>query len=315
MGNGAVLQGVLLLMLLGHAIVPSAQAWQSSGGPSNSATATADGSWPGVDLNVLVRDKRGVPQKVSERELQLFEDGTERQSHFADSADSPVSLALLIDSSGSIYKRKPEILATVTNIIHALPADSEVMGVLFAGIAYIDLPLTPIAKVDLSFLDRLDTRGPSALWDAMVATENHLVANAKYSRRALVILSDGEDNASTLNAQQALRLIEKPGAPMIYACRINDSPGFWNSQGRADSYRGHRILKVIAQWGGGVEIDLGLDPASPAAQIVAAIQDQRVLRFTSAGPTRNGKRHKLELRLPGKDVEIHGLPGFYAPPK
>jgi len=311
--NGAVLRGVALIVLLGLAVDANWLAGQSSSGSSSPAIAATDNSWPDVTLNVLVMDKRGAPQKIDERAFQLFEDATERPLQFPDSADSPVSLALVIDSSGSIYKRKPEIVSAVTTIIHALPTDSEVMGVLFSANAYIDLPLTPVSKVDFSFLDQLNAHGPTALWDAVVATENHFVAHAKYARRALVILSDGEDNASRVTEENTLRSIERSGAPTVYLCTVHDKRKTLDALG--ESIRGHRVLNFLAKRGGGTVFNLDPDPASTAAQIVAAIHSQYVLRFTAAEPTRNGKTHKLEVRLPVKDAQIYGLPSYFAPPK
>jgi VWFA-related protein len=300
-----------LIVLLAFAGDPSVLAGQSSGGALGPAIPVVDSSWPDVNLNVVVTDKHGAPQKVDEQAFHLFEDGAARPLHLRDSADSPVSLALIIDSSGSIYKRKPEIVSAVNTIIHALPAESEVMAVLFADQAYMDLPLTPVSKVDYSFLDRLDARGPTALWDAVVATENHFVAHAMYARRALVILSDGEDNASRVTEDRTLRSIEQPGSPTVYLCTVRDTRKTLEALG--ESTRGHRILNFLAKRGGGMVFHLDPDPVSAATQIVSAVRSQYVLQFTAADPTRNGKAHKLEVRLSVKGLQIHELPSYFAP--
>jgi len=302
--------GVALIVMLALATEVNGWAGQSSGGASSPAIPAADSSWPDVKLNVVVTDKHGAPQKINEHAFQLSEDGAERPLHFPDSADSPVSLALLIDSSGSIFKRKPEIVSAVTAIIHALPADSEVMAVLFTDKAYIDLPLTPVSKVDFSFLDRLQASGPTALYDAIFATEDYVIGHAKYARRSLVILSDGEDNTSHVSMRNVIWKMEHPGAPVVYACPPSKARIMQN-----ELMAGHINMKFLAKWGGGMLFDLDPDPTSTAAQIVAAIRSQYVLQFSAANPARNGKAHKLELRLPLKDVEIHGLSNYHAPQK
>ncbi len=278
---------------------------------SDPAIAAIDRSWPEVNLNVVVLDKSGAPRTIEEQAFQLFEDGAERTLRFPASADSPVSVALVIDSSGSIYKRKPEIVSAVTAIIKALPADSEVTGILLSNVAYLDLPFTPVSKVDFSFLDRLQPNGLTPLLDGVVATEDYLVGNAKYARRALVILSDGEDNASANTAGKALRGILLPGAPTIYACRVRDPRRTLNDL--IESARGHKMLEFLAEMGGGSTFNLDPDPAAAAAQIVAAIRSQHVLQFSAADAARDGKEHKLEVRLPVKDVKIYGLPAYFAP--
>jgi VWFA-related protein len=309
-GNRGAPWGVALIVLLALAVDANGLAGQSSGVASSPAAPAGDTTWPEVNLNIVVTDKHGTTHTIDERGFRLFEDGVERPLHFPDAADSPVSLALLIDSSGSIFKRRPEILSTVKTIIQALPADSEVMGVLFAKDAYIDLPFTPISQVDYSFLDRLQASGPTALYDAVYAAEDYVVGHAKNARRSMVILSDGQDNASHLSIRNVFWSMEQPGAPVVYAC-VTSKANIMQSELMA----GHINMRFLAERGGGMEFNLDPDPASTAARIVAAVRSQHVLQFTAANPARNGKAHKLEVRLPAKDVEIHGLPTYHAPGK
>ena len=154
-------------------------AGQGINATSSLTSAAGDSSWPQVDLNVVVSDKHGVPQKIDEQEFRLFENGAERQLQFRGSPDSPVSLALLVDSSGSVFKSKDAIITAVKAIVNGLPEGSEVTAVLFADEAFLDLPFTPASKVDFSFLDRLQAHGGTTLYDAMVATEEHVIQHAK----------------------------------------------------------------------------------------------------------------------------------------
>ena len=285
--------------------------------PAQSGTVTPvpeipaiDKSWPEVNLNVVVLDKHGVPQKIDDHQLRLFEDAKERPLRIFGSPDSPVSLALIIDSSGSIFKRKPAIVAAVTAIVKALPPDSEVMAVLFADQSFLDLPFTPVSKVDFSFLDRLQARGGTTLYDTVVATEKHFLAHAKYVRRAMVILSDGKDNASHVSMAAAFWSMEQPGAPAVYVCPPS-SANFLQTQAEV----GLINMSGLAKWGGGIDINLDPDPTAAAAAVAAAIRSQYVLQFTAANPARDGKKHKLKLRVPDKDLEIHALPEYFAPAK
>ena len=302
-------RGAALILLLAFA-VGTKGATQSSDGVSSPALPVVDSSWPVVNLNVAVLDKDGTPHKIDEREFQLFEDGAARPLQFRDSPDSQVSLALVIDSSGSLFKRKQEMISAVTAIIKSMPPDSEVIAVTFAGQAFLDLPFTPASKVDISFLDRLLDRGPTAIYDAVFAAEDYIVAHAKYPRRALVILSDGEDNASHVSRRNVFWKMHQPGAPMVYVC-LDSRARFMQNELVA----GHMNLKFLAKEGGGTHFNLDPDPASAAAHIVAAVRGQYVLEFTATNPARNGKAHKLEVRLPVKDVQIHALPVYNSPAK
>jgi hypothetical protein len=307
-GKRGVSRGLALIVLLALAACAKRLDGQDRLVASEPAITAIDRSWPEVDLNVIVLDKSGAPQKIDEQAFQLFEDRAERPLSFPASADSPVSLALLIDASGSTYKRKPEIVSAVTAILHALPADSEVMAASFSDKAYIEFPFIPVSKVDVSFMDRVPAAGPTALYDGVAATEEYFVANAKYPRRALVVLSDGENNASQIRTGIAYGLMERPGAPMVYACALS-KPSFFQTQVKL----GAVYMNYLAKRGGGLTFNLDPDPAAAAAQIVATIRSQQVLQFTAADPAHDGKEHKLEVRLPVKDVRIYGLPAYFAP--
>ena len=305
-----VLLILLALVLLAFAGGANRMEGQNPPIPSELAIAAIDRSWPDVNINVLVLDKSGAPQKIDEQAFQLLEDRVERSLRFPAAADSPVSLALLIDASGSTLQRKTEVLSAVAAIIKALPADSEVMATSFAGVVFLEFPFTPASKVDLSFMDRVPFAGPTALYDAVAATEDYFLANAKYPRRALIVLSDGENNASQVSMRIAYGMMERPGAPMVYPCLIAKAQ-FLQPEARA----GSMYMNFLAKRGGGLTFNLDPDPMATAAKIVAEIRSQYVLQFTSADPAHDGKQHKLELRLPIKDVKLYRLPAYFAPAK
>ena len=134
--------------------------------------------------------------------------------------------------------------------------------------------------------------------------------HAKYPRRALVILSDGEDNASRVSRRVAFWRMQQPGAPVVYACPVSKAGILQN-----EKIAGIMNMRYLAKAAGGVEINLGPDPESAAARIAADIRSQHVLQFTSADQARDGKRHKLSVPLPIKNVHIHVLPDYFAPVK
>jgi Ca-activated chloride channel homolog len=302
--------GMSLIVLLAITAGAKISGAQNAGDNPVPEAPFIDKSWPDVNLNVVVLDKHGAPQTVDEHQFRLFEDGKERPLQFRGSPDSPVSLALVIDSSGSIFKRKPAIVAAVTAIIKALPPESEVMAVLFADESYLDLPFTPASKIDFSFLDRLRANGGTRLYDTVFATERHFVANAKYERRAMVILSDGEDNASHVSIGATFWSMEQSGAPVVYACPTSKA-NFLKTQESA----GLINMSFLAKWGGGADFNLDPDPVAAAAEVAAAIRSQIVVQFTAADPARDAKRHKIELRLPDKNLQIHVLHQYFAPAK
>jgi len=294
-----------LIMLAARLAVLTAQSSSTSSSPTSAATRSA---WPEVDLNVL--DDQGALQKVGKPEIHLFENGVERPIKILGSPDSPVSVALMIDGSGSVFQRKDAIVAAAKAIVKRLPEGSEVMAVLFSEKAFLDLPFTPVSKVDLSFVDQMQAGGRTALYDAIFATEDGLIAHARYARRALVILSDGEDNASHLSRGNAFWKMEQPGAAVVYPCVLSKANIL-----QRDLMVGHINMRFLAKEGGGIGFSLDPDPESAASQIANAIRNQYALEFTAADPTRDGRKRKIAVQLGVKGAQIHATPAYFAPLK
>jgi hypothetical protein len=126
----------------------------------------------------------------------------------------------------------------------------------------------------------------------------------------MVILSDGEDNASHLSRGAAFGAMEQPGAPVVYVCPPSKA-NFFETQQSA----GLINMSFLARYGGGADFNLDPDPAATAAKVAAAIRSQMVVQFTAADPARDGKKHKLELRLPDKSLQIHVVHQYFAPAK
>ncbi len=268
-----------------------------------------DKTWPDVNLNVVVINKQGVPQTIDEPQFQLFEDGVERPLQFRGSPDSPVSLAFLIDCSGSMFHRQGSIAAAVHAILNDLPNGSEVMEICFSDEAFLDLPFTPVSGIDYSFLDHMDARGGTALYDAVVVGEKYFAARARYVRRAVVLISDGGDNLSHSKKADAIRSLQWPGAPTLYSFLLPDT-----EVSGVRTQHDKVAMDLFAKAGGGVLFTpKEKDFESAIARLAEMIRSQSVLYFTAANPARNGVAHKLDVRLPDKDLEIRAIPEYFAP--
>ena len=303
-------QAVIVLLVV--AVSGKALIGQSSGGVSRPPVSAVNGSWPEINLNVVVLDKQGNPERLDSSEFRLFEDGVEKQiQSFADS-DAPISLAFLIDTSGSIHNRGPRIAAAVTTIIRTLPAGSEVMSVLFADEAYLDLPFTPVSKIDLSFLDRQNAHGGTPLFDTVVVAERYCAAHAKFARRALVLFSDGGDNSSRSQKADAIRSVQLPSAPAFYSFILSMPHG-----SRAESRNATRTMEDLARAGGGISITPSRDEDFELAanRLAGVIRNQEALTFTAVDPALDGKKHELKVQVPVDGLQVFVSPVYYAPAK
>jgi Ca-activated chloride channel homolog len=284
---------------------------QSSGDAQRDVASDVNDSWPEVNFNVVVLDKQGAPQAVDVSKFQLFEDGVQRSLSFRGSPDSPVSICFIIDNSGSMYNRRGSAKTVIDAIMKGLPNDSEVMAVTFNSTARLDLRFTPAARADVSFLDRLNPYGGTALYDAINVAEEYFGSDARYLKRAIVLLSDGEDNSSHSKKEDAIRSMQQPDAPTFYSFLLSESDATFS-----EARQNKRTLEDLARAGGGV----GLTPkekelTSAAAHLTDVIRSQYILRFAAVDPTRDGNAHKLAVLLPIKDAQVHTLPIYFAPAK
>jgi VWFA-related protein len=267
-----------------------------------------------VDLNVLVLDRAKHPVAgLDGATLQIADDGVSRKIESVTGAGGPISLCLVVDDSGSTKSMRQPIGDAAVALVEGLPAGSEVMVVHFADRSYLDVPFTPVATVDQAKVRMMESRGGTAMLDAVVAAGESVVAKAHNKRRALVIISDGGENASTLSLEQAIRRLQgRPGMPMLYALGFPDERESYIE----DRHNEERLKQLTKMGGGGVTLVAknAKEMASMSDEISAMIDSEVVISFTSPDTENPGRFHKLDVRRPqgAKGEEIYAMPGFFA---
>ncbi|UWZ82221.1 VWA domain-containing protein [Occallatibacter riparius] len=279
-----------------------------AGTASKPLSATSD-PWPLTDLNVLVLDKQKQPQPQTDRTaFQILEDGTPQTILSLSGSDTPVSLALLIDLSGSACpvqiepnatcKGHDPVIDSLVDLVTSLPSGSEVMLATFSDQANLNLTFSPASAFQSGIFDNLKAHGGSAVYDALVATETYFAKNAKFKRRAIVLISDGEDDASMLNFEQLLFRISYPSSPIIYA--INTASGHPGDYSGSELRFSARALRILTEFSGGIvapAYDRKKNPIGVKA-IAWAIHNQFALQYSSANTSGNGKVRKVKIRMP-----------------
>lgn len=274
--------------------------------------------WPQIDVNVFVLDRAGNPAPPADpHAFQLLQDGVPRTLVSTASSESPISLGLLIDTSGSTRQQRPQIPPAATALLNALPAGSEIMVVFFADAAYCDLAFAPVASFNSSIWQHLEARGGTALFDALFATERYFIGHASHPRRALVLISDGGENASTLSLRDTVRVLQTPGAPLLFVLSAPSEPPAGVSVSSSQTGREQANLRSLAEAGGGRVFKAHNDSDLPtvAAKIAAVMRSQTALSYRATDADRDGHLHHLEVRHPanGEKLAIYGQPAFYAP--
>jgi len=202
-----------------------------------------------VIIPVTVTDGKGHPVDGLQKEhFALYEDKVEQQiTHFA-SEDAPVSIGLVFDTSDSMAPKLQKAREAVAALLNNTNPEDEFFLVQFSDHAQLLVNLTKQTEEIRKHVAMMEIGGTTALLDA-VTVALHEMRNARHDRKAIIIISDGEDNASHCSVRD-LKQEVREGDVLIYAIGIADSSS--SSQGwPPPRLTGSALLDEIATQTGG----------------------------------------------------------------
>jgi len=171
-----------------------------------------------VVLNCTVVNEQGkLVKDLKSADFHVWEDGTPQKIDSFQFQDLPVSMGILVDSSGSMRDKRAAVDAAALELVRASNPDDEAFIVNFSNHAYLDQDFTSdISKLQQG-LQHFDPQYMTALYDAVVASADELSKNAKHPKEVLIIITDGADNASRLTLEQAVHRVQYMGGPVVYS--------------------------------------------------------------------------------------------------
>ena len=150
-----------------------------------------------VRLNATVLDQGGRSiQTLDKSAFTVYEDGIQQTIASFRHEDLPVSLGLLIDSSGSMYDKRAAVDKASLDFVKLSNPDDEEFLVDFSWEAFIDQDFTNNIDKLQQGLGFIKSSGGTAIYDALVASADYLAKNAKHPKQVLLVVTDGEDNSS-----------------------------------------------------------------------------------------------------------------------
>ena len=266
-----------------------------------------------VVLHVNVFDGRSdaVPNLPQEA-FSVIEDGKPQTISFFNSADVPVSVGLVLDNSGSMIARQKMVVAGGLAFSQATRPEDELFVVIFNENVRFALPQTvaftrnPVLVH--SALSRFPPGGKTALHDAVVAAIDHL-ENAEHQKRVLIVLSDGEDNASLVSKDDMLAKAGRSNT-IIYTVshRMAGLTG-------GDGNRG--LLRKLADTSGGIAYFPRNDTEAVSAfeEIAQNIRRGYALGYVPANTAHDGgfRRVTVRVRAPGHtNLRVRARDGYLA---
>jgi Ca-activated chloride channel family protein len=268
-----------------------------------------------VVCNTTVVDKNGhLVTDLNRDNFNVFENNVEQQISGFKREDVPVSLGLIIDNSGSMRTKRAGVEAASLALVRDSNPDDEVFVVNFNDEPFLDLPnqknFTNNIREMEEALTRIDSKGGTAMWDAIRTSIDHLLENGNRDKKVLVLVTDGVDNSSIMKADKLLKVAQQSGV-LIYAV------GLLEEEVRADAAKAKRELTALAQaTGGEVFFPKDVSEVEPIAHLVAHdIRNQYTIQYTPSNTSMDGtfRQIKINVNAPGH-LTVRTRSGYYATP-
>ena len=262
-----------------------------------------------VTLHATVVDATNhIVTNLAKNDFTVLEDGKPQKITSFRSEDIPVALGIVIDNSGSMRDKRPAVNAAALNLVRSSNPQDQVFIVNFNEEYFLDQDYTGSIPKLKDALERIESRGGTALYDAVVASSDHLKKSGALEKKVLLVVTDGEDNASTESLEQALRRLEEQNGPTVYTIGLLSEE---------HSKKSRRALREMAEDTGGVAFfpkDLS-EVEAITQQIAHDIRNQYTIQYKPSTPQSAGgyRTVKVEATAKGyKKLQVRTRSGYYA---
>lgn len=266
-----------------------------------------------VVLNISVFDEdRHLINDLNKDDFKVWEDGTPQTIAAFQHQDLPVAMGILIDNSGSMRDKRAAVNAAALDLVKASNPDDEAFVVNFSDEAYIDQDFTSNINQLRDGLSHIDSRGGTALYDAVVASADHLAKGAKRPKQVLLVITDGEDNASSQTLEETIHRVQDLEGPVVYSIGLM----FGADTDPRESHRAKRALQLLSDETGGLAFfpKSLLEVDTIAAEVAQDIRSQYTIAYHSTkAMTEPGYRTvKVEARASGHGkLVVRTKSGYY----
>ncbi|MGH9721933.1 MAG: VWA domain-containing protein, partial [Bryobacteraceae bacterium] len=265
-----------------------------------------------VQLHATVVDKNGhlvtdLPQKA----FKVYENGVEQPLKLFKREDVPVSLGLIVDNSGSMRPKRLKVEAAALQLVKASNPEDEVFIVNFNDEAFLDQPFTSDIKELQAGLSKIDSRGGTAMRDAVRMSIDYLKENGKRDKKILLVVTDGNDNNSTGTLENLVKAAQQSEV-LVY------SIGLLSEEDRREGRKAKRALDAIAEATGGQSYypkELA-DVDKVAVQVAHDIRNQYVLGYSPTNQVLDGSYRQIKVNANGPNRPVvRTRSGYYATPQ
>lgn len=264
-----------------------------------------------VIFNVTVTDAKGRPVRgLSKNDFRIIEGGQEQTIQFVRPEDTPATVGLVIDNSGSMRRKRSDVIDAALAFAESSNPQDEMFIInfnerVFSGLPE-GMPFTSDVSALRSALVHTRAQGKTALYDGVSEALKHLQKGTR-QRKALVVLSDGGDNASGASESDVLKLAAESNAT-IYTIAIDDpddkdqNPKVLEDLSRLTAGESYRV-KSLGELGG------------VWRQIASGLRDQYTIGYMSKNRAHDGTFRNVKViatTKDGKTLQVRARKGYVA---
>ncbi len=266
-----------------------------------------------VVLHASVLDNKGhLLTTLKKDAFKVFEDKVEQPIKIFRREDVPVSMALVIDNSGSMRDKRRKVEAAAMALVKASNPQDEVTIVNFNDEAYQDVLFTSDVKKMEEGLTRIDARGGTAMRDAISMTIDYMKQKAKHDKKVIIVVTDGDDNASVqINLE---KLVAKAHQSEILIYTV----GLLNEEDKREARKAKRALQALSEASGGLAVfpKEVAEVGQVALEFATEIRNQYIIAYTPTNTALDGTFRTIRVTVNGPNrPTVRTRTGYYATPE
>ncbi len=263
----------------------------------------------------VVDSHQRLATNLQKQDFTVFENNVQQTISSFGQEDVPVSLAILVDNSGSMAQKRAAVNRAAIDLIQASNPQDEAFIVNFSDEAFLDQDFTSDIGLLRKGLSHIDSQGGTALYDAVIAGADHLAKQAHHPKQVILIITDGEDNSSSATLAETVRRIQALNGPIVYSIGLlYDEPD--HGQGR----QARKALQTLSDQTGGLAFfPKSLDQVdSIAAEVAQDIRHQYILGYHPTQPINQGGYRTIRVEAKAKGMgrlTVRTRAGYFAQPQ
>lgn len=294
-----LLAGVLVISVLGASVLAG----------QNPPIFSATSRLKVLYASVLDKHKNSISSLTADN-FKVFEDNVEQKLKDFKREDVPVSIGIVVDNSGSMREKRLRVAAAALTFVKTSNPQDEVFIVNFNEDYYLDRDFTSNPDDLKDALEKIDSRGGTALYDTMIASLDHLTDRGAKAKKVLLVITDGVDNESRSTLEQAVRAAHDSEAVIYTVGLLSDERG-------RDLKRAKKALETISEASGGYAFFPGSvnEVEAIATKIAHDIRNQYLLAYVPTNSAEDGQFRSIRVIAEAKGLDkltVRTQTGYYS---